>query len=190
VSQLHGLPVGNKPNSVQPVNTPEMLEQLYTRYHQHVFHLALRYSSGRIGWAEDIAHDVFVRMLSTPLSLYDLEDLEGWFYLATTRRCLNRLRHEALTRSAPVRWLLGHMQPSVEVPEAQALVRAELRAVGQALESLPAKERVAFCMFHLDAKTLVEIGQVMGHSKGYVSKLIQRATEQLREAGWDVGGGV
>lgn len=161
----------------------KLLARLYERYRRQVFQLALRYGGGRVGWAEDVTHDVFTKLVGQSFSLVEVDDLDGWFYRVTTRRCLNRLRHERLTQSAPVSWLLRVTAGSVPTPEARALVSAELRQVAEALERLPVKERVAAQMRFIDEKDVQEIADILGHSKGYVSKLLTRAQDSLRELG-------
>lgn len=161
----------------------KLLTRLYERYRRQVFQLALRYGGGRIGWAEDVTHDVFAKLVGQPFSLAEVDDLDGWFYRVTTRRCLNRLRHERLTQSAPVSWLLRVTARTEPTPETRALVSAELRRVAEALEKLPVKERVAAQMRFIDEKDVVEIADILGHSKGYVSKLLTRAQDSLRELG-------
>jgi RNA polymerase sigma-70 factor (ECF subfamily) len=58
--------------------------------------------------------------------------------------------------------------------------------VGLALQALPPKEQVAFCMLHIDAVPQTEIARILGYSRGYVSKLITRATARLAAAGWEI----
>lgn len=161
----------------------KLLTRLYERYRRQVFQLALRYGGGRVGWAEDVTHDVFAKLVGQSFSLVEVDDLDGWFYRVTTRRCLNRLRHERLTQSAPVSWLLQFTAGSVPTPESRALVSAELRQVAEALEQLPVKERIAAQMRFIDEKDVQEIADILGHSKGYVSKLLTRAQDSLRNLG-------
>ena len=173
-------------NAVSARNSRELALYLYERYHRDVLRLALRYGGGRLGWAEDITHDVFVSLLADMPDLSQVDELQGYFYRLTTRRCLNRLRHERLVESAPVKWLLRSIGKEPQSPETHALINAELRLVGKALECLPPKERVAASMHFIDHQSHQEIAELMGHSKGYVSKLLKRAVVQLRTAGVEV----
>lgn len=161
----------------------KLLTRLYERYQRQVFQLALRYGGGRVGWAEDVTHDVFIKLVGQSFSLVEVDDLDGWFYRVTTRRCLNRLRHERLAQSAPVSWLLRATTKSEPTPESRALVSADLRQVAEALEKLPVKERVAVQMRYIDERDVQEIADILGHTKGYVSKLLTRATDTLRKLG-------
>lgn len=162
------------------------VEAIYRRHHALVYKIALRYGRGRRAWAEDVTQEVFLDLMHTVESLRDLEQIEPWLYTVTTRRCFQRLRRERFMSLAPVRWLLGEREREAIDPDALMSARDDLRRAFEALDSLPPKEKIAFSMFHLDNKSQDEIGEVIGHSKGYVCKLIQRAVERLREAGWEV----
>ena len=171
------------------VSATERVEALYVQHREFVYRLALRYGGGSQAWAEDITQEVFLRLFDV---IDELEARDGqggtepWFYRVTTNRCLNRLRAERFRNSAPVRWLLGRRTTESRDPERVTAARQGLAQASEALARLPPKERVAFSMHVLDGKKQVEIAEVLGHSKGYVSKLIARAEAQIREAGWEV----
>ena len=161
----------------------EQVESLYERYQPLVFRLALRYGRGDTSWAEDITQDIFLNLLKVMDRLTDLENLSSWFYRVTTNHCLNRLRRDLMLQT-PLRWLLGQRSAAPRTPEAMAMARTELQLVMGELAKLPPKERVVFYMYHVDGKNQPEIGRTLGYSKGYVCKLLKRATERIRSAGW------
>lgn len=162
------------------------VDALYRRYHDLVYRLALRYGRGDAAWAEDVTQEVFLRLFDVIDRLEEGDGLEGWFYRVTSNRCLNRLRRERVRNAAPVRWLLGaKARPPID-PERLTAARQGLSQAWAVLDQLSPKERVAFCMVHVDGKTLVQIGEVLGHSKGYVCKLVKRAEARVRELGWEV----
>jgi RNA polymerase sigma-70 factor (ECF subfamily) len=160
------------------------VERLYARHRDRVFRLALRYGAGDAAWAEDVTHDVFVRLLGAIDHLHDDDELAGWFYRVTTNRCLSRLRRDRVRRS--VATVLALFQPRPPTPDRTFEARSELERTLAVVRDLPPKERVAFLMLHLDGKTQNEIAEIMGHSKGYVSKLLHRASERVRSAGYEV----
>lgn len=159
---------------------------LYREHKQLVYRLALRYGKGNVAWAEDIMQEVFIDLLKALPTLDQRDDLAGWLYRATTNRCLWRMRKERFLTLAPVRWILGEKMPEPRPPDELAIARDDLRRALEILSKLPGKEQVAFCMYYLDGKEQEEIGRLLGHSKGYVCKLIQRAVEALEKAGWEV----
>lgn len=172
----------------RPVELPlsVRVDALYRRHHVLVYRLALRYGRGNAAWAEDVTQEVFLCLLGVLERLDEREGLEPWLYRVTTNRCLNRLRRERVREAAPVRWLLGAKTKDPVDPERLAAAREGLDQAWGALDALSPKERVAFCMYHLDGKLLTEIGELIGHSKGYVCKLIKRAETHVRAAGWEV----
>ncbi len=162
------------------------VDALYRTYQGMVYRLALRYGRGDAAWAEDITQEVFLRLFDVIDKLDEGDGLEGWFYRVTSNRCLNRLRRQRVRNAAPVRWLLGDKaRPPID-PERIAAAREGLGQAWAVLDGLPPKERLAFCMVHVDGKTLVEIGRILGHTKGYICKLVKRAEARVRESGWEV----
>lgn len=159
----------------------------YDEHHTLVYRLALRYGGGRVAWAEDITQEVFLQLVKHADSLTNLDALAGWLYRTTTRRCLNKLRKDRFLEWVTFDWILGGKEEPAIDGETFADAREELRLVLTALHQLPAKEQVAFAMHYLDGHTLEEIGEMLGMSKGYVSKLIKRARTRLEEEGWEVG---
>lgn len=160
----------------------DTLDRLYRQHHPTVFHLALRYGLGDEAWAEDIVHDVFVALLERLPSLDDHQQLEGWLYRVTTNRCLRKLRRDRFLLRDVVRRLLvvGPTEgPSVE---GRVFARRDLERTRRVLAELPPRERVVVCMCHLDGKSQREVCEILGLSKGYVSKLLARGIARLEEA--------
>jgi RNA polymerase sigma-70 factor, ECF subfamily len=160
-------------------STHARVEVLYERHKEQVFRLALRYGGGRRAWAEDVTHDVFVALLGSIDRLDRDDELGGWFYRVTTRRCLQRLERERSRVRALVEWLAGATIREPDRPEAVVSARRDLDEITEAFDRLAPKERLAFAMYHLDGKDQGEIAQILGHSKGYVSKLIARAARAI-----------
>lgn len=161
---------------------PEVtLEQIYRRHRVEVYRIALRYGGGRRAWAEDVVQDVFVRLAVALAGLDDRDALMGWLYRVTTRRCLHRLEHERVRAVAPLRWIAERWWGSPPQPDAIVAAKAELQQAFALLETLAPKARVAFLMHRMDGRTFEEIGEILGHSKGYICKLVSRAERKLEE---------
>ncbi len=168
----------------------EVVADAYRRHRDEVYRLALRFGAGRRSWAEDVTQDVFVALCRTAHRITrnpdDPDDLRPWLYRVTANRSIQKLRRDKV-RSAPgVRWLLRHMRGTEPTLDDVIVHRDDLRAAMETLRELPAKERVVFCMYHLDGLDMVEIGHALGHSKGYICKLIHRARARIETAGWEV----
>lgn len=159
----------------------DTLDRLYRRHHRAVFHLAMRYGLGDEAWARDVVQDVFTTLLDRLPKLDDHENLEGWLYRVATHRCLRRLRRDRFLRHEVVRRLLMVGRTEEPSVERRVLARRDLERVREGLARLPPRERVVVCMCHLDGKSQREVCEILGLSKGYVSKLLARGTARLEE---------
>jgi RNA polymerase sigma-70 factor (ECF subfamily) len=162
----------------------QQIRALYERERDRLFRAALRVGGGRRAFAEDVVHDVFVKLLTGYEGLDDNRDLGGYLYRSTMNGCFSRLRKEAVRNNPLVALLLG----SQTAPGPGADVRARLDGVQReavdALALLPGRERVAFCMVRLDDAPLADVAQVLGCSVPTACKLVQRAEAILGRAGW------
>jgi len=161
----------------EEVDTRARVRALYRSHRDEVYRLALRYGRGDPAWAEDIVQDVFVKLCRSIDGLEGDDDLGGWFYRVTHNCCLSRLRRRAIAQSPAVRWLLGRR--GVSDDDRRAEHRTGLREVFAFVDALAPKQRLAFCMYHLDGMEQAEIGEVLGVSKSYVCKLIKKATAAI-----------
>jgi RNA polymerase sigma factor (sigma-70 family) len=96
------------------------------------------------------------------------------------------LRKDAVRRNPLIAWLL----PAPTAPRAAdrtVELAAEARASLDALDALPPKQRAAFCMIHVDERSLRDVAAALGCSVSYASKLVSRAEQALRDA--DAKGG-
>lgn len=161
----------------------QTIEALFRRHHVEVYRLALRYAGGDAGFAEDVAQDVFLILLEHLDALHTRDTLAGWLYRVTSNCCLQRLRRRRLIDRLRglIPGLGGAQSPD---PELSLMTHHELRRVWSTVESLEPRERMVLCMHHLDGKRQSEIAEILGLSRGYVCKLLQRAQARVREKGW------
>ena len=119
--------------------------------------------------------------------LHDHDDLGGWLYRVTVNASLSRLRRDRSLLHRALRAFAAAPESERTPAHDEALcLQEEARAALAALDRLPPQERVVLSMKLCDGKSQQEICEVLGLSKGYVSKLVTRAWGRLREAGWEV----
>ena len=155
------------------------VEEVYEEHYELVYRLGLRYGSGRTQWAEDVAHDVFLKLFAAPERLEEISNIAGWLYRVTTNTCLNRLAKERWLESAPVRWLLRSSSSPVPDPETLGISRPRLKRLFEVVIGMPPKHRTCFFMYFVDNMTQPEIAEVLGCSKSHVCKLLARVRQQL-----------
>ena len=160
-------------------------EACYKAHHGRVYHHCLRYGGGNASFAEDVTHDVFVKLLEH-LSTLDAEhDLGGWLYRVAANLSVTRLRrsHSIVRRFLPAyRRAVAAVEPAIDVAFEQ---REAASGALRTLRTLPPRERVVLCMKLLDGKSQREIAATLSLTEGYVSKLYARAWQRVRAAGWE-----
>ncbi len=169
--------------AAEPGPAPSFAE-LYRLHATRVFRRCLALGGGDRAWAEDAMQDVFVRLHEKRDTISSPEAVGAWLLTVADRVCLNRLRRERGLWHRVRAALVAQPAPPAPPPgeeDAEALL-AELR---QSLGGLPEKERVAMMMKYVEGRKQTEIARHLSCSEGYVSKLIARALERLRSAGWE-----
>ena len=156
------------------------VERAYREHGAEVLAVALRLGRGDRGWAEDLTHEVFLALYDDWGSVRDPERVGGWLYRTAVRRCLNRLRRDRLWQRPWVRRLVAGWRAPPLDPERLSLGREQLDQTFERVAALPDKLRVAFCLRHFDGRSGKEVAELMGHSEGYVSKLLSRAEAAVR----------
>lgn len=158
-----------------------LFDRCYRDHRADVYRWALRYGAGRSAWAEDLTHDVYVRLYAHLEELDSETDLAPWLYRTTANLALNRLRDEKS-------WLgrLSALMKSDRDETPNAEVRVSRRqTLLKTLAKLPAREHVVICMKVLDGKEQQEIAQTLGLSEGYVSKVAARAWAVIERSNWE-----
>src|SRR5213075_1101379 len=105
-------------------------------------------------------------------------------YTCTARLALTRRRDE---RGWVQRLATFFKAQRSSALDEQVAARLAARSALEVLASLPDRERVVLCMELLDGLKQRDIAGYLKLSEGYVSKLLKRARERVRIAGWEVG---
>jgi len=162
-------------------------ERCYEAHREAVYRWALRYAGGQRSLAEDLAHDVFVRLWERLPGLKDQDDLAPWLFRVTANLAISRIRRErAVTKLKQVFSMADDERDEAPAPDDALSRHEESAAAMDMLKALPAKERVVLCLKLIDGRSQREISEALSMSEGYVSKLVTRGIERVRAAGWEV----
>lgn len=164
---------------------PASFEAAYRLHRVRVLGWALRFCAGRGDLAEDVAHDVFLKLHRHFEGVVDLDDLGAWLYRVTANEALSRLRRER-SFAAKLVQLFSGAEDAGPAADHDFERHEETLLVERALRALPDRERVVTCMWAVDGLAQRDIAKALGLSEGYVSKLLARAQERLRARGWEV----
>lgn len=163
------------------------LAMLYRQHAPAVFRMALRLCGGNVHWAEDITHDVFLKVWGNLPNLADLERIGPWLRTVTYRLCLDQLKRErGIWGRVSQRLTLLAKDDNTRSPHPQISARQDLTRLSQQLADLPARQAVIFAMKFFEDMSQNDIAAALGLSAGQVSKLLTKTIEALRTSGWEL----
>jgi len=158
-------------------------EDLYERHRASVYRWARRYCGADTSAAEDLTHDVFVKLLQC-LDEIDAPRAGAWLYRVTANLAISRVRsRRSLTQRLRDLFVRG---PMGSHPVAVLEARDEMSRALEVFDALPARERVVVSMRLVDGMSQSDIATELELSQGYVSKLLSRGFARLRSGGCEV----
>jgi RNA polymerase sigma-70 factor, ECF subfamily len=164
-------------------------EAFMQNYQNMVFSTAMRLVANQAE-AEDIAQEVFLKAYERFAELRNSPTVAGWLKTVATNLSLNHLTRYRSRWSFFSELLAGGAEGEPErEPEFPApgdlmedLARADRRElVEQALQKLPAAQRVPLVLYHLEGLSYEEIAGKLKISLGKVKTDIFRGRESLRK---------
>ncbi|MFO0746769.1 MAG: sigma-70 family RNA polymerase sigma factor [Myxococcota bacterium] len=150
------------------------VESIYRRYSSTVLRRAMHFLPR--AEAEELVHEVFLRLLESPASFRGESSPATWLYTVTTRLCIDRLRshtlHEAL--------ILNHSQTvwAKSDPGTAPEARAFLSSLWRRLD--PELTLVGVLYYH-DGLTTAQIGKIVGVSDRTVANRLDALTREARK---------
>lgn len=155
-------------------------ETLYRRHAAMALNLAVRIQ-GSSSDVEDIVHDAFVRAHQRLPELREPGAFRSWLGSIVVHLVRTRLRRRRLAA------VLGLATPepvdldAVAAPEADPEMRALLAQVYALLQTLPADERIAWTLRHVERHRLESVAALAGCSLATAKRRISRAQAFLQE---------
>lgn len=159
-----------------PAPDPLDREAVYRRYAPYVAQVGLRLL-GRRGEVEDLVQDVFLAAQRGLDRLENPEAVKGWLATVAVRKAQRRLRRRALRRTLGLDE--GEDYGDVADPKANAATRAQLAEVYRALDRVPAQERIAWSLRHVEGEKLGRVAELCGCSLATTKRRIAAAHARL-----------
>ncbi len=147
-------------------------DELYSRYSKSLFNFICRMLNDR-ELAEDLLQEVFLRILTKTYRAQ--AKFSTWLYTVATNLCLNEVKKRTKT------YRLEKDIPNPRDRPHREAERSELsQKIEEAISSLPATQRVAFCLRHYQGMPYREIARVLGCPLGTVKSRIHNAVDNLK----------
>lgn len=151
-------------------------DELIQRWHQPIWQY-VRHLSDDDDVAQDIAQDIWLRVLRGIGRLRDPAKLRAWLFGIAHRTWIDTLRTKYAVVVAAIDEVDQHDLPDPMVSDER---EQELTAVEHELARLPAIEREALTLFYLRELSLHEIAQALDIPIGTVTSRLHRARRMLR----------
>lgn len=178
---LRGAPKTEVPDVAPPGWEPPTWEQIVTEHSARVYRLAYRLT-GNVHDAEDLTHDVFVRVFRS-LHSYRPGTFEGWLHRITTNVFLDKMRRKQRIRFDALADEAAARLPSREGCPEQVYADAHFDDdVQHALDALAPEFRAAVVLCDIEGLSYEEIAATLDVKLGTVRSRIHRGRSQLREA--------
>lgn len=147
---------------------------IYRRYSSTVLRRALHFLPR--AEAEELTHEVFLRLLESPESFRGDSSPVTWLYTVTTRLCIDKLRsrnlHEALIlNNCDTMW--AKTDPGTSL-EARAFLGSLWRRIDQDLVMVGV-------LYYLDGLTTAQIGQMLGVSDRTIANRLDALTREAKK---------
>jgi RNA polymerase sigma-70 factor (ECF subfamily) len=155
-------------------------EALYRRYAPFAINLAVRIQ-GNSRDVEDIVHDAFLRAHDKLAELRDGQAFKGWLGAIVVSLIRSRLRKRRLMGAFGLISKDPIDLDSIASETASPESRAQLAQVYALLQTLPADERVAWTLRHVERHRLEAIAQLLGCSLATAKRRITRAQRFIQD---------
>ncbi|MBB5014878.1 sigma-70 family RNA polymerase sigma factor [Rehaibacterium terrae] len=152
-------------------------ERLVARWHPRLLRHAWRLT-GDGEQARDRVQEAWMEILRGLRRLDDVAAFPAWAFRIVTRRCQRAYRHAEREREGID--ALAVATPSSTPEHASGEFAAELGQVLAAMQSLPASQRAALALFHLDNLSVAEIAIALDVPPGTVKTRLMHARRKIR----------
>jgi RNA polymerase sigma-70 factor (ECF subfamily) len=155
-------------------------EDLYRKHAPRVLALTTRLLGGRAD-AEDATQDTFVLALENIDRLRDPAALVPWLLQIAVSQARRRFRRRRLL--AALGMYAGADDATLDSlasPSASPEVRADLASLDRVLAALPADQRIAWMLRHVEGEELETVARMCGCSLATVKRRIASADTQVR----------
>ena len=166
-----------------PSERAETLEfaALFRRYAPYVARIGLRIL-GRHDEVDDLVQDVFLNVHRHLGELRDPQAVKSWLAAITVRAARRKLQKRRIVE------FLGFSRSEVDYSRVDGSCatleeRSLIAAVFRELEALPAAERVAWSLRHLEGETMERVAELCGCSLSTAKRRVQAAHDALAKKG-------
>ncbi|MBN2716963.1 MAG: RNA polymerase sigma factor [Deltaproteobacteria bacterium] len=151
--------------------------KLVIMYQTPVYSICMRYLKGED--ARDAAQEVFIKAFVRREQYVSGSSPLPWLLTIARNLCIDRLRKKRVETPIDA---AGEPQSAVASAEAQLETRQSLEIVRQQMEKLPAGQREAIVLHHVEGLAYREIAEVLSIPQGTVMTWLHRGRRTIADA--------
>ncbi|AQG80972.1 RNA polymerase sigma factor [Spirosoma montaniterrae] len=155
-------------------------ERLYERYCDKVYRKCLSFTKDPMR-AEDLAHDVFLKVVIKLGSFREQARFSTWLYSITYNHCTDQIRASGQRREVYVDEGWEHMEDVSDSDDLAEMAEYEAQQLQRAMYQLPPDEQMMLLMKYQDDISIREIADVNGLTESAVKMRLKRSRDKLRK---------
>lgn len=153
------------------------LAKLYTLYSDKVYNTALSYCKN-FKDAEDITHDVFLKIYKNASQFKGKSSLNTWIYRIAINTSIN---HLSTRKRKSFENITVHLDPiEFNHPGVMLEQKEHSTILFKVIESLPERQKTAFILSYIEFLPRQEVAEIMETTLKAVESLLQRAKSNMR----------
>ncbi|HWK24112.1 MAG TPA: RNA polymerase sigma factor SigX [Ureibacillus sp.] len=160
-----------------------IFHRLYDLYHQDVFQFLIYMVKNR-SVAEDLSHEVYVRVLKSYERFQGKSSEKTWLFAIAKNVAIDYFRKNAI-RSARAfdafNWETENLVSPSRSPEVLTELNDEMRQLLEALEKCTGDQKVVIIMRYIQELSIAETAEILNWTEGKVKTTQHRALNKLRE---------
>jgi RNA polymerase sigma-70 factor (ECF subfamily) len=160
-----------------------IFHRLYDQYHQDVFQFLVYLVKDR-STAEDLSHEVYVRVLKSYERFQGRSSEKTWLFAIAKNVAIDYFRKKAVRSSRSYTafdWEREQLVSPVKSPEAFIELNDELRHLLEALEKCTGDQQLVIILRYFQELSIAETAAILNWTEGKVKTTQHRAIKQLRE---------
>ena len=156
----------------------EYLNELYRRYQDRVYYKCLGMVKDT-SMAQDLAHDVFIKMFTNLHKYQGKADLSFWIYAITYNHCVTSLKRAKRLRFDAIDETLDPADKGPQALNEKQLQDLRLDQLAGLLKELRPEEEVLLILKYQEAMSIKQIAAILQLTESAVKMRLKRSRERL-----------
>ena len=156
----------------------DCLNELYRRYQDRVYYKCLGMVKDA-NLAQDLAHDVFIKVFTNLHKYQGKADLSFWIYAITYNHCVTHLKRAKRLRFDTIDETLDPADGGPQSLNEKQLQDLRLDQLARLLKELRPEEEVLLILKYQEAMSIKQIAAILQLSESAVKMRLKRSRERL-----------